>query len=319
MNARLGRRPSPASRKSAMASRSAAPGAARRRRVGCQRRQQPGVGARLPRPMAPINTATPSPSSLGSRNVRNRNDGESAHCASSTAMHTGPAAARLAHSQYRPWSTANGGSGPSPSRPHPSRAGEPQQLGGHPGGALEHIGSLAARALRQRHLEQLAHDAERELALELAPRAPQQPHPAAPARPPARPEHRGLTDPGGTLDHQHPAVALPAAGQDHSISSSCSPRSSSPSGWPAGASARGAPAGESGSSGSDIRSAGGGGRVSTEAGGGGAASPAPRIEPNERTRSGWRRHQPRQAPGSPRPATPPRSTATRCSAAGPAT
>ena len=44
-------------------------------------------------------TAIDSPSSLVSRNERNRKEGESAHCASSRAMHTGSEELTLAHSQ----------------------------------------------------------------------------------------------------------------------------------------------------------------------------------------------------------------------------
>ena len=111
-NAGSGRRPSPASTKSPIAA--LVSGANRSTSAAGSVVSVASNPASAPdsRGLAPSSTVTPSPSSRGSRNVRNRNDGESAQCASSTAMHTGPAAARLAHNQYSPCSTANGGSGP---------------------------------------------------------------------------------------------------------------------------------------------------------------------------------------------------------------
>jgi hypothetical protein len=70
-------------------------------------------------------------------------------------------------------------------------------------------GALQPRARRDLALEELAHDAVGELALELPDARGQHPQ-AAGGRPLAQVgEEPALADPGGPLDQRHPAAALP--------------------------------------------------------------------------------------------------------------
>ena len=90
--------------------------------------------------------------------------------------------------------------------------------------------SAPPRGLRQGRLEQLAHDAEGELALELGAAGGEHLHPAGLGAAPGGGEQRGLADAGRALnDHQAPGPRA-AAGQRRRMRVSSSPRSSRPCG-----------------------------------------------------------------------------------------
>jgi hypothetical protein len=90
----------------------------------------------------------------------------------------------------------------------------------HRGGVLEHrpresrrpgqprLPPLLVRLVEHR-LEELAHDPEREAALELAPAAREHPHPRRPCPPPRARDEAGLADPGGRLEDEEPPGAAP--------------------------------------------------------------------------------------------------------------
>ena len=93
-------------------------------------------------------------------------------------------------------------------------ARKPEDACGDAGARLEQLGALELRGVRQRRLEQLAHDAEREIALELGSARPQHEHPARrrPSRAPPRAARScrsrpGLRSRGTCLD---PTERLPA-------------------------------------------------------------------------------------------------------------
>ena len=92
-------------------------------------------------------------------------------------------------------------------------AGQPQQAGRHAGSALQQIGTLELRCLGQRRLEELTHDSEGEIALQLGPPRPQHAHSAVCCRRPRRREQRRLADAGRPLDHHEPAAARASLGQ----------------------------------------------------------------------------------------------------------
>ena len=256
VNARSGARPSPASRKSAIAT--LVSGARRSTSAAGSVVRVASSPASAPdsRGLAPSNTVTPSPSSRGSRNVRNRNDGESAQCASSTAMHTGPAAARLAHSQYRPWSTANGGSGPTATAPASELApGSPSSSAATPAAPCSRSARSAGRAVASGTSSSWRATPNANSRSSWAPRARSSRIPRAWATASAALSIAVLPIPAGpSITSIPPLPSRPRARTD-SISSSCSPRSSSSGPMLGGRSGRGAPAGDSGRSGSDIRSA----------------------------------------------------------------
>ena len=74
------------------------------------------------------------------------------------------------------------------------------------GGRVQQLAPLELGCVRQRRLEELADDAERELALELGSPRAQHPHPARGRRVPHRSEHRRLPDPGRPFQHHEPAT-----------------------------------------------------------------------------------------------------------------
>ena len=100
--------------------------------------------------------------------LRNRSEAASDQCASSTAMSRGECSARFAVNQYRPCSTAKDGS--TEGETSAASGARARRWPARPGGCAREQGvALGALARRQRRLEQLPDDAERELALELGP------------------------------------------------------------------------------------------------------------------------------------------------------
>ena len=86
------------------------------------------------------------------------------------------------------------------------RAGQGEQPRGHPGGALQQLGRLGRGA--EGGLEQLAHDPERELALQLGAPRPQHAHAGGVGEPGGVGQEGRLADPGRALDrHQGAASA----------------------------------------------------------------------------------------------------------------
>ena len=163
-------------------------------RASSSSRSAPGSFGR-----APTTIATGSSGTRRARKSRKRRLGASLQCASSTSSSSGVSSARPAVSQYRPCSTANevsatGVAVPSADRGPRLRRGADEQL-------------VAARMRQDEALEELAHDAERELALELAARGLQRPEVGLCAE---RVEQRGLAGARGALDERDPAE--PAAG-----------------------------------------------------------------------------------------------------------
>ena len=77
-------------------------------------------------------------------------------------------------------------------------------------GRVQQLAPLELGCVRQRRLEELADDAERELALELGAPGAENQHAARGRRLPHRGEHRRLPDPGRPFQHDEPAT--PGAG-----------------------------------------------------------------------------------------------------------
>jgi hypothetical protein len=92
------------------------------------------------------------------------------------------------------------------------RAGQPQHARRLPGGALEQLGALFGARLAQRGLEQLAHDPEGEVALELGSPRAQDAGGAVVGGGAGRGEHRRLADPRGPFDDHGGARTLARAG-----------------------------------------------------------------------------------------------------------
>ena len=81
------------------------------------------------------------------------------------------------------------------------------------GRRVQQLAPLELGCLRQRRLEELADDAESELALELGSPRAQHPHPARGRRVSRRSEHRRLPDPGRPFQHHEPASPGARLGQ----------------------------------------------------------------------------------------------------------
>jgi len=84
---------------------------------------------------------------------------------------------------------------------------------GQPGGSLEQLAAFVIGRVGERRLEQLAHDDERELALELRSAPTQHVHPLALRGGGRGRQHRGLADPGRSLHHQQRPETVARAGQ----------------------------------------------------------------------------------------------------------
>ena len=81
------------------------------------------------------------------------------------------------------------------------------------GRRVQQLPPLELGCLRQRRLEELADDAESELALELGSPRAQHPHAARGRRVSHRSEHRRLPDPGRPFQHDEPATPGARLGQ----------------------------------------------------------------------------------------------------------
>jgi hypothetical protein len=82
----------------------------------------------------------------------------------------------------------------------PQGAGQTEHASGQPRRALQQIVALGGRGLMQHGLEELAHHAEGEVALELGPPGSQEPRRAVLCPQPGGGEHRRLADPRRALD-----------------------------------------------------------------------------------------------------------------------
>ena len=88
------------------------------------------------------------------------------------------------------------------------RLAEAERGGREAGRAVQHVLARGGRHGRQRLLEQLAHDAEGELALQQRAAGAQHAEPAALGGAAQRGDHRGLADARRTLDERRAAAAV---------------------------------------------------------------------------------------------------------------
>ena len=145
-------------------------------------------------------TTTGRPARRCARCRRNRSDGSSAHCASSTARTSGPRSVRLATSQYRPCRVAKATSrvsslaATSVNTGSASRAAPARSRSRSTTSALTNAGSRSCRTMPKPKAP-----------LELA--AARQPHRHSRGfgTPAKLVQQRGLADPGRAFDQQHPA------------------------------------------------------------------------------------------------------------------
>ena len=93
------------------------------------------------------------------------------------------------------------------------RPGEPEEAGRHSGAAVQQVGALELGCLGQQGLEELAHHAEGEVALELRPARAEHAHAALCGGGTCRGEQRGLADPGRPFDHEERPVARAGLGE----------------------------------------------------------------------------------------------------------
>ena len=185
---------------------------------GCGRRTGARASSisdtRSPRnPSAPVRTDSAtrigSPCNRGARCSRNLSDGSSAQCASSTTKTSGPRSARLATSQYRPCSVANAMSAVFCARATSVNTGPASCAAPD-----SRRSRSAASSLRTAALQQLAHDAEAEAALQLASAGAVHRHPVRRPRGNAdtrvAPSSRCRPAPRSAAPRPHPSPPRPA-------------------------------------------------------------------------------------------------------------
>jgi len=142
--------------------------------------------------------------------ARNRREGVSGQCASSTTRQSGPAAARFAHNQYRPCSIANEGSTPDPGAA--SAGGAPGKLS-RPAAPCSRSARSDSDASTSGGSTSWRTHSKGEIAFQLDSARPEHAHPAVRHRRAPDGEQCRLADPRGPLDHQELAAAHARLGQ----------------------------------------------------------------------------------------------------------
>ena len=145
------------------------------------------------------------------RKARKRSEEVSAQCASSTTRKQRPLRGEVRAQPVQPVQDGERRVERRTGSPSRIAPGSPSTRAATPGRPLEQLGALGGAAFAQRGLEELAHDAEGEVALELGPARAQDARRAVVGGGPRGGQHRRLADPGGSLDDHRRAPALARA------------------------------------------------------------------------------------------------------------